>query len=371
MIDAATFALNNKSGMETTLTSSVEVGLGLKQAIESKEIIFKNLLHSLFKPEMEVFTDEGFRQLVEAEGSLPAGNILPPLLELLTDDIDAAELIKDSGKDDLTSGKGILQSPVTTQVLSLLDDAVKQVHVLKPVNNFSNVDDYHGRLLHKEVQFLDQGRATEKTEMINPDLEIEVDRGLLLLNRLINNEGVKTLENLFVQSDRTNAFAVTGTDVTVPRQNAGIAAGQNTVKLSIDSTLKQPGWGDSLAGRISMMITEKHHSAQINLNPPELGQVEVRIKVNNDQANINFYAHHADVRDAIEEAFPKLRELLNQSGLSLGDANISQHSFSQQQNSEEINEAAITYNEENGQESAGSDSVSEPGVTVRLIDQFV
>ena len=158
MIDAATLALNNKSGMETTLTSSVEVGQGLQQPIESNEIIFKNLLHSLFKPEMEIFTDEGSRQLVEAEVSLPAGNILPPLLELLTDDIDTAELIKVSSKDDLTSGKGILQSPVSTQVLSLLDDVVLQGQVLKPVNNFSNVNDYYGRLLHKEVQILDQPR---------------------------------------------------------------------------------------------------------------------------------------------------------------------------------------------------------------------
>ena len=89
---------------------------------------------------------------------------------------------------------------------------------------------------------------------------------------------------------------------------------------------------------------------KININPPELGPIEVRISLKNDQANVNFYAQHGEVRDAIEEAFPRLRDMLSQNGLNLEDSNVSQHSFSQQeqQYNEDVNKDTAEYMQEDG-----------------------
>ncbi|MDP3689211.1 MAG: flagellar hook-length control protein FliK, partial [Sulfurimicrobium sp.] len=64
-----------------------------------------------------------------------------------------------------------------------------------------------------------------------------------------------------------------------------------------------------------------------------LGPMEVRLSVNNDQITAIFVSHHPAVRDAIEDALPRLREMLADSGLSLGSATVSSDSLPQQQSS--------------------------------------
>jgi flagellar hook-length control protein FliK len=63
-----------------------------------------------------------------------------------------------------------------------------------------------------------------------------------------------------------------------------------------------------------------------------LGPLEVRIEISPDQqqTNIHFITHHAAVREAVEAALPRLREMLDTQQLSLGDVNVSQHSYGDQ-----------------------------------------
>jgi flagellar hook-length control protein FliK len=46
--------------------------------------------------------------------------------------------------------------------------------------------------------------------------------------------------------------------------------------------------------------------------------------------NVAFSSRHADVRDAVEQALPRLREMFEDKGLNLSDADVSQHSFAEQ-----------------------------------------
>ncbi len=75
------------------------------------------------------------------------------------------------------------------------------------------------------------------------------------------------------------------------------------------------------------LIGEQRQVAEMNLNPPHLGPLEMRITLENNQANINFTSMHAVVRDSLEAAVPRLREMLADNGLNLIDVNVSQHSF--------------------------------------------
>jgi flagellar hook-length control protein FliK len=93
---------------------------------------------------------------------------------------------------------------------------------------------------------------------------------------------------------------------------------------TITSQLGDQAWGDELVSKVKWQVGQEIQEAKIHLNPRELGPLQVKINISDDQATVQFVAQHSMVRDAIEDAMPRLREMLEQSGLNLADANVSQ-----------------------------------------------
>lgn len=85
------------------------------------------------------------------------------------------------------------------------------------------------------------------------------------------------------------------------------------------------GWDDALGDRVVWMAGSRVHNAEIRLNPADLGPLRVQISVDDGTANISFHAHHPVTRDAIEQALPRLRDMLGDQGLSLGNTSVSDH----------------------------------------------
>ncbi|WP_455235226.1 flagellar hook-length control protein FliK [Thiogranum longum] len=100
--------------------------------------------------------------------------------------------------------------------------------------------------------------------------------------------------------------------------------------LSVDTPLQQAEWAQAFGERIRWMVSNKLQGAQIRLNPAHLGPMEVRIQMQNDQATIQFSSAHAVVRDALEAALPRLRDMLDASGVELVDVDVSGQSFAEQ-----------------------------------------
>ncbi len=100
----------------------------------------------------------------------------------------------------------------------------------------------------------------------------------------------------------------------------------NASPLSINAAVTQPAWGDEFSQQITWMATQRNQSAELHLNPPQLGPLDVVLKMNGDQATAMFTSPHAAVREAIEQAIPKLREMMAESGIMLGNAMVSDHS---------------------------------------------
>lgn len=93
------------------------------------------------------------------------------------------------------------------------------------------------------------------------------------------------------------------------------------------------GWGDALGQKVVWMAGQHQQVAELHLNPPHLGPMEVRLTINNDQVSALFVSHQPAVREAIEAAMPRLREMFADSGMMLGNAMVSSDSLPQQQNS--------------------------------------
>ncbi len=118
----------------------------------------------------------------------------------------------------------------------------------------------------------------------------------------------------------------------------------------------RPDWSDDFGERVVWMTGKGIQSAELQLNPQHLGPVEVRINLSQDQASVQFVAHHAAVRDAIEAAIPKLREMLGAQQLNLADVSVAQQSF---QDPRDFRGAQQAYDQQS--QSSGHGSGQPPG----------
>ncbi len=92
--------------------------------------------------------------------------------------------------------------------------------------------------------------------------------------------------------------------------------------FTIDIPPGQPGWGEALGERVAWMLNNQQPGAQLRINPPHLGPLDIKVSVHNDQASITFTAHHALTADHLEAALPRLREMLAESGLQLSHFDV-------------------------------------------------
>lgn len=105
------------------------------------------------------------------------------------------------------------------------------------------------------------------------------------------------------------------------------ATGASTPPLSavvqtIDIPVQQTGWDGALAERVTMMANGRLQNAELRLTPAELGPLRIQLEIDDGVANVSFQSQHPLTREALEQAMPRLRELLAENGLSLGQADV-------------------------------------------------
>lgn len=82
------------------------------------------------------------------------------------------------------------------------------------------------------------------------------------------------------------------------------------------------GWSEAMGQRIVMMASENVQQAEIRLNPEGLGPMQVVLSLEKGAADVQFLAHDAQVREALQAALPKLQEMLTSAGFSLDRVSI-------------------------------------------------
>jgi len=107
-----------------------------------------------------------------------------------------------------------------------------------------------------------------------------------------------------------------------------ITPAPHTVPVAtLDARVGNRGWGQGLGDKLVWMAGQGHQVAELHLNPPDLGPLKITLTLNHDQASAQFISAHTQVRDAIQAAMPRLREMLAGSGITLGNANVSTGTF--------------------------------------------
>ncbi|MFK3942064.1 flagellar hook-length control protein FliK [Pseudomonas monteilii] len=96
--------------------------------------------------------------------------------------------------------------------------------------------------------------------------------------------------------------------------------------------LNQSAWSEGLVNRVMYLSSQNLKSADIQLEPAELGRLDIRVNMATDQATqITFVSGHAGVRDTLDSQLHRLRELFTQQGLAQPDVSVADQSRGQQQ----------------------------------------
>jgi len=220
------------------------------------------------------------------------------------------ELAKLLLAEEKTSGNNKLQN------LNNKQELLTQMQ-LKPVDEVMDLKQESGDLLAKFVEKLDlnknKGEVLFQNRMMVDRSAAMADVSEINLNRLGSESADKNiLLNSLSNSERVNSTPM-------------------SQQLKMNIPVSSPEWGTEFGKRIQMLMKNNIQHAEIRMDPPELGRIQVRINMSQDQANISFTALHANVREAIESNMTRLRDMLDESGLQLGEADVNSE-FQQQTN---------------------------------------
>lgn len=110
------------------------------------------------------------------------------------------------------------------------------------------------------------------------------------------------------------------------------AAPASTPLMSQPLAMHQSGWTEGVVDRVMYLSSQNLKSAEIKLEPAELGRLDIRVSMAPDQqTQVTFMSAHLGVREALENQMSRLRESFNQQGLGQVDVNVSDQSQQQAQ----------------------------------------
>ncbi|MEN5015865.1 flagellar hook-length control protein FliK [Erwinia sp. Eh17-17] len=126
----------------------------------------------------------------------------------------------------------------------------------------------------------------------------------------------------------TNNVISTASSLLTPTSNSMVSAPATPL---LNSQLGSPEWQQALGQQILMFSRNGQQTAQLHLHPQDLGSIQISLKLDNDQAQLSMVSNHSQVRAALEAAMPQLRASLAESGINLGESNVSSDAFQQGQ----------------------------------------
>lgn len=290
---------DNEDSKDYDLNKEIETitkGIGQKSGYQ---VIEGDQLKYLDKIEGDIQQIKDF--VLINDNDVSKGNDLNKKIETIAKDIGDIKSIflrvgvhKPSGEANIesqvTSLRGILREPATLEKGLVIKPGLENLFQQENKPNQDNVDSI---LLAKQTDrgnILDVGGLELTTERVVPKFAIDIAN----LNRAV------MIENKAEIPPMTKHFA-------------------------------HPEWNKEMGERVVWMHKQEIPSAELRLNPGHLGPVKIKIDISQEQVTVAFTAQHAAVKEALDAALPKLREMFSAHQLNLSDVSVAQEDAGQRQ----------------------------------------
>lgn len=227
-------------------------------------------------------------------------------------------------------------------------------------------------------QLLSNDEALAESEAeLSTDLEPGDNPDLLFLNSkaALNKTAeasmtAKILDQPAPSADVAKPAALTAAMESLTRlsEAQSPAARAFVVQTGVPVTVGSPQWSQAVGDKVLWLAAQNVSSAEIRLDPPELGALQVKVSVNQDQTSISFSSPHPAVREVLDQQLQRLREMFSDSGLNLVNVDVSDKSFAQQERDQKESSAA-TANSDQDDEDLVPVGVSQ-AISMRLVDHY-
>lgn len=108
-----------------------------------------------------------------------------------------------------------------------------------------------------------------------------------------------------------------------PSTQAAPATPSTTVTTaSLAAPVGSQAWSNQLQQNVLQMVMHNQNEMTLRLHPAELGPLQVQLRMDDTTAQLNILTHSQQVRGALENALPTLREALANQGIQLGESNV-------------------------------------------------
>ncbi|VVM35473.1 flagellar hook-length control protein FliK [Pseudomonas fluorescens] len=98
----------------------------------------------------------------------------------------------------------------------------------------------------------------------------------------------------------------------------------NAVPVNQPIAMHQSGWTEEVVNRVMYLSSANLKAADIQLQPAELGRLDIRVNmVPDQQTQVTFMSAHPSVREALDGQMHRLRDMFNQQGMGQVDVNVS------------------------------------------------
>ena len=125
------------------------------------------------------------------------------------------------------------------------------------------------------------------------------------------------------------------TVMAVPTPSATPVSTTSASEYRIAAPVGSHQWESAITNSVVLMTGNRQERAELVLNPPQLGRIEVSVSMSGDQANATFVSSNPAVREALENALPRLKEVLADAGITLGQAQVGSEWLGQSANNQE------------------------------------
>ncbi len=209
---------------------------------------------------------------------------------------------------------------------------------------------------------------------VNP---ADAQTALLLTKGEITNDTVGVKPSLFTGD--LPAGVLNGNGVATATPLSAVVSGLEQISTqrsevytppAISVPVGEKGWDNVLSNRVMWMVGSQMQQASLHVTPRHLGPVDIQVSIQNDQTNISFLTNNAAVKEALESAIPRLREMFADNNMQLVNVDVAQRDAGEQKNGMDLFQQAGAGGggnfTANGQRGGDADSSEELG-PVRVV----
>ena len=183
-----------------------------------------------------------------------------------------------------------------------------------------------------------------KLSAVQDNKSIQATLEKIISNTLLNH-------SLAASAAASTAASVTTNEaVNLTNATSGISSPQNSQTLVSNNlaetinrpasafdkavNITQPEGHQQLVEKVRWMVNSNNLQADIRLDPPDLGSMKVRVSLSGETASVNIVVQSQQARDVFEQSAPRLKEMLQEQGIQLGQSSVQQEQQSNQQGDE-------------------------------------